>query len=125
ELQDWHIRSAILKDERRRGAGRQDSQERLRYRSDLSNAGLDFGALVKENFNDRDAVVTLRLDMLDVVHGRGHGALGHGDEALLHFLGRDAWKTPDHTHDWNVDLGKNVRGHARDGDDTHEHDQNG
>jgi hypothetical protein len=41
-----------LKDERRRGAGRQDAQERLGDRCDLGNAGLDFGAFVKENLDD-------------------------------------------------------------------------
>src|SRR5437773_789614 len=65
------------------------------------------------------------LDMLDVVHGRGHGALGNGDEALLHFLRRDARETPDHAHNRNVYLGKNVRSHTRDRDNAHEHDQNG
>jgi hypothetical protein len=30
--------------------------------------------------------------MLDVVHGRGHGALGNGDKAFLHFFGCDAGK---------------------------------
>jgi hypothetical protein len=32
--------------------------------------------------------------------------LGHRDEAFLHFFGRDAWKTPDHAHHRDVDLGK-------------------
>ena len=114
-----------MQDERRRRAGWQDAQERLRDRGDLGNSGLNFGAFVEENLNDRDTVVTLGLDMLDVVHGRGHGALGHGDKALLHFLGRDARKTPDHAHHRDVDLGKNVRSHAGDCDDAHEHDQNG
>jgi hypothetical protein len=41
-----------LKDERRRGTGRQDAQKRLGDRCDLGNAGLNFGALVEKNFND-------------------------------------------------------------------------
>src|SRR5207237_9434142 len=86
---------------------------------------LNCGDLVEEIVDVPNTVVTLRLDMLDVVHGRGHGALGNGDEALLHFLGRDARETPDHAHHGDVYLGKNIRGHARDGDDAHEHDQNG
>ena len=114
-----------MKDERRRGAGRHDAQERLSDRCDLSDASLDFGPLVEENFDDRNTVVTLRLDVLDVVHGRGHGTLANRDEAFLHFLGRDAGKAPDHAHHGDVDLWKNVGSHARDRDNAREHDQNG
>jgi len=78
---------------------------------------------VKENFDHGDAVVGLRFDVLDVVHGRGHRPLANGHETLLHFLWRYARVTPDHAHDWNIDRGKNIRRQPQDGNDSDEHDQ--
>ena len=74
---------------------------------------------MKENLNDGDTVVALRFDVIDVVDGRGHGALAYCHKTLLHFLGRDPCVTPDDTHDRNIDVWENVRGHSRDRDHAH------
>ena len=78
---------------------------------------------MKEHFNDRDTVVALRFNMLDVIDRRGHGTLADCDEALFHFLRRDACVAPDHAHHWNVDVRKNIRGHSGDRDHSDQHDQ--
>ena len=69
---------------------------------------------MEEYFDDRNAVVTLRFDVLNIVHGRRHRALADGHETFFHFLGSDAGVTPDHAHYWNVDVRKNIRRYARD-----------
>src|SRR5438132_3773410 len=80
---------------------------------------------MEKNFDDRNAVVALRLDVLDIVHGRGHGALANRDEALFHFFRRDAGVAPDDAYDRDVDVRKNVSGHARDRHDPKQHDEDG
>jgi len=63
-LQNRHVRCAVLNDEGRRGARRQDPQEGLANRSNLRDARSHFGVFMKKNFDDRNAVVTLRLYVL-------------------------------------------------------------
>ncbi len=124
-LQNRNVRRAVLNDERRRGAGRHDPQQRLANRRDLRDTRFHFCSFMEKNFDDRNAVVALRLDVLDIVHGRGHGALANRDEALFHFFRRDAGVAPDDAHDRDVDVRKNVSGHARDRHDPKQHDEDG
>ena len=78
----------------------------------------------------RDAAVGLRLDVLDVVHRGGHGALEDGDHALFHLLGRKTAVAPDDADYRNIDVGKYVHRHRNDGrgaqdGDEHRHDDEG
>ena len=125
ELQNGHVRSAILNDERGRRTRRHDPQKRLANRCDLRDARFHFSAFMKKNFDDRDAVVTLRLDVLNVVDRGRHRALADRDETLFHFFGCDARVAPNHADDWDVDSRKNVRGHPRDRHDSKQHDEDG
>ncbi len=63
DLQNRHVRRAVL-NEGRRGARGQDPQEGLANRSNLRDARFHFGVFMKKNFDDRNAVVTLRLYVL-------------------------------------------------------------
>jgi len=114
-----------LNNERGRRARWHDPQKRLANRCDLRDARFHFCAFMEKNFDDRDAVVTLRLDVLNVVNRGRHRAFADRDEALFHFLGCDARIAPNHADDRDVDSGKNVRGHPRDRYHADEHDQDG
>ena len=48
---------------------------------------LAMSARLEEDFDHRDAVERLRLDVLDVVDRRGQRALGDADDAVGHLLG--------------------------------------
>ena len=86
-------------------------------------ASFGFRPFVEKDLDDSDAAVGLRLDMLDVVDGGGHGPLGDGHKARRHLLRRHSRKAPDDADHRNIDSRKNVRGHPRDGDDPEQDDE--
>ena len=50
-------------------------------------ASLRLAVGCREDFDDSDAVERLRLEVLDVVDGRGERALRDADDAVAHVLG--------------------------------------
>ena len=73
--------------------------------------------------DDRDAVVGLRLDVFDVVDVGGEAALEVGDDALLHFVGREAAVLPEDADDGDVDIGENIDRHGDDGGSAQDGDE--
>src|SRR5438876_9738931 len=94
-------------------------------RCDLRDTSFHFCAFMEKDFDDRDAVVTLRLDVLNVVDRGRHRALADRDEALFHFFGCDARVAPNDADHRDVDSWKNVRSHPRDRHDPEQYDQDG
>jgi hypothetical protein len=78
---------------------------------------------MKEDLDDRDAIERLRLDVLDVVDRRGQAALAGGHNAVGHLLRGEAVVSPDHGHDRNIDVGKDVGGHREDAEDAKDQNQ--
>ena len=48
--------------------------------------------------------------MFDIVYRSRHRPLRHGDDPLLHFIGRNAGERPNYADDWYIDVGKNIVG---------------
>ncbi len=102
----------------------------LRDRGDAGDGGVDAGARLEEDLDDRDAGQRLALDVLDVVHDGADEALEVRDDALLHLLRRQAAVVEHHRDHRDVDLREDVgrdahdRQHADD-DDQHRHDDEG
>jgi len=99
---------------------------RLLRGDDLRDGGLDVRARLEEDLDDRDAGERRRLDVLDIAHRGGEPALVLGRDALPHLLRGEAVVVPDDADDRDVDLGKDVRRHARQRerggeDDEHRH----
>jgi hypothetical protein len=78
----------------------------------------DVGALVQINLLHAHALVAGGLNALDVVHQRGHLPLVQRQDAILHIGGAHAFVGPHHAHHWDVDLRKDVDGHAQRGADA-------
>ena len=123
QLQDRDAGGVVLDHRRREDAGREGPKERLHDRSDLSNRQLRFHIGLKVDLDDGHAVIRLRLDVFDVVHGCGHGPLGDGHNALLHLVGRHARVGLDHADHGDVDVGKDVRRHGEDRNPAQDSDQ--
>jgi hypothetical protein len=122
QLQNGHARGVVLDDVGRGGARRKDAQQRLRDGRDLRQGHLDLGVGLEVEPDDRSAAIGLRLDVLDVVDGGGHGPLEDGDDALFHLFGRKAGVAPYHDADHrDIDVGKDIDRHGQDGG----HAQNG
>jgi hypothetical protein len=84
-----------------------------------------FGSNQKDGvvWHHRDPVERLGLGVLHVVDGRLRNALvGQGD-AACHLLRLQAGVTPDGRDNRDVDGGKDVDSRARDGQHTHQEDQ--
>ncbi len=120
QLENRHARRAVLQDERGGRACGQLAKLRLRNGGDLRHGHVNFDRGMEINLYDRNAVERLRLDVLDVVDGRGQRALRDGNDALLHLFRRKAGVVPDDADDGDVDVGENINGHFRNG---HEADQ--
>ena len=105
------------------GAGRHDAQQGLRDGGDLRERQFDLGVGLEVDADDGDAGVGLRLDVLDVVDGGGHGPLEDGDDALFHLFGRQAVVVPDDADDRDIDVRKDIDRHRDDGGDAQNGDQ--
>src|SRR5205814_1152933 len=95
-------------DQRRGGARWQRADDGLSNRGDLRYAGIDGSALAEEHFDDANAIVGVRLDVLDIVDRGGERALLVVVNALFDFLGVQTGISPDDAHHRDVDRGENV-----------------
>jgi hypothetical protein len=68
---------------------------------------------VKEDLDDTEGIVGIRLEVLDVVDRRRQRALEGGDNAPGHLVGRQALVLKGHADDRDVDAGKNIDRHAQ------------
>src|SRR5581483_10733584 len=124
ELQNGNAGCVVFKNVGWKDAGWKWTQDGLREGRDLGNGQVDAGIRLKEYFYNRDAVIGRRFHVLDVVNGGGHGALVDGDDALGHLLRRQAGVGPYYGYNGNIDVRKDVFGHAENGDAAehrHEH----
>ena len=113
ELDDGHGGGAVVQDQRRRLAGRQLLEERLRDRRHLRIGGGDVGPGVKEDFHDAERRVRVRLDVLDVVHRGGERALERRDDPSRHLVGRQSGVLKGDADDGNIDAWKDIDRHAQ------------
>ena len=78
---------------------------------------------LEEDLDDADAHQRLRFDVLDVVDRGGHAALGVGDDAVGHLLGREAAVLPHHRHHRNIDVRKDIHGHGFNAENAQDQNQ--
>src|SRR5271166_505105 len=78
---------------------------------------------MKENANDRDAVVGLRFNVLDVIDRGRQRSLTNGDDALFHLLRRNSHIAPHQADHRYVNVRENVRRHDEDRDAAKNRDQ--
>ncbi len=116
KLQNRDAGGVELDDQRRRGAWRERAQGGLRDGGDLGDRVRDLDARLKIDLDDRNAVERLRLDVLDIVDGRGEGAFRNGDDAVRHVRRREAGVVPDDADDGDIDIGENVGRRIEDGE---------
>jgi len=76
---------------------------------------------VEEVLDDPNAGQRLRLGVLDVIDGGLGVALGRGDNAIGHVLGRQTGVIPDAADDRNVDRREDVGRGAHDGERAQQH----
>jgi len=88
----------------------QSAQHHLIDGGHLGHGVADIHVRLEEELDDAGAVERLRLDVLDVVDCRGHDPLAGSHDAAGHLLRREASVAPDHRHNGNVDVRKDVRG---------------
>jgi hypothetical protein len=123
QLQDRDARGVVLDDERRKGAGRQRADLQLADGRDLRHCLRNVHARMEEDLDDPDAHQRLRLDVVDVIDGYGHAALGIGHDAVGDLIRRQAGEVPHHRHHGDVDVGKDVHRHRFDAVDAEDQDQ--
>ncbi len=80
----------------------------LRYRGNLGLRHRCIRTGLEVDLHNPAAVIGLALDMLDIIHGRGQGALVIIHHAARHILGHQARIGPDHCHNRNTNTGKYV-----------------
>src|SRR3546814_550441 len=108
ELDDRHRRGVVVEDQRRRGAGRERLEDRLRDRRHLRVGGGDVDAGLEENLDDAEADQRGRFDVLDVVDRRCQHALIWGRDARRHLIGRQAGVLPGHRDHRDLDRREDV-----------------
>src|SRR5579883_2695351 len=84
QLQDRNRGSVVGDDERRRGAGWELFELRLRYSGYLRDGAREICMRLKEDFDHTGSFHRLRFDVLDIVDSGGEGALGDIDDAVGH-----------------------------------------
>jgi hypothetical protein len=87
----------------------------LRDGRDLRQRHFDLGVGLEVDADDGSAAVGLGLDVLDVVDGGGHGPLEDGHHAFFHLFGREAAVAPDYADHRDIDIGKDIHRHGKDG----------
>ena len=120
ELENRHARRVVLQDLRRKRARRHVADLDLALRHDLRQREIHLHVRMEEHADDRDALVRLRLDVLDADDVRRERALEVRDDAALHLLRRQPVVLPDDADDRNVDVGKDIHRHRRDRDAARE-----
>ena len=125
DLDDRHGGSAVVQDQRRRGARRQLPDHRLRDRRHLRVGGADIDIGLEEDLDDADAGIGIGDDVLDVVDRRRQRPLERRDDAPGHLVRRQAGVVPDHADDGDADVGKDVgrRAQRRQRSDDQEQDR--
>ena len=78
---------------------------------------------LEEDADDAEAGEGLGFLVFDVVDGGGEGALAADGDDFGHFLGRDPGVAPDDRNHRNIDIGKDIGGHADDSDAAEHHDE--
>src|SRR5258708_31191766 len=100
-------------------ARRQWSGLGLRNRRDLRNTLLEVCGRLEEDFNHRDSVERLRLNVFDVVDSGSKVPLRNGNDPVAHVLWHETVIVPDTAADGNVNGRKNVRWPASNLDPPH------
>ena len=125
DLNDGHIGRVELDDVGRLHARRRDAQNRVALGGDLGDGGADVGALLEVDLENALAGDRQGFDAFDAVHRGGIGALADEDDAPLHIFGAQAVVAPGHINDRNINCGKDIDDHARNRDESGQHDQDG
>ena len=129
ELQDGNAGGIVFQNVGREHAGRHLADGRLHGGGDLRHRHIDFDVRMEVDADHRVSVIGLRFDVLDVVDVGGEAAFEAGDDALLHFLGREAVVGPKHADNGDVDIRKDIDRHsdnggaAEDGDEDRHDDE--
>ena len=123
ELNDRGGGGVIGNHQRGRGARRQAAHRDLGDGRDLRDGPLNVGPGTEEDLDDPQAVDRLRFGVLDVGDRDVDAALGVGDDAVGYILRGHAGIEPDHRDHRDVDLRKDVGGHAQDGDRRQDQDE--
>ncbi len=110
QLQDRHRRGVVVHDQRRRGAGRHLLQDGLRNRRYLRIRYGDVHAGLEVDLGDAHAIDRLRLDVLDVVDGRGEHSLERRIHTTGHLVGRHTGELPGHGNHRNIDFREDIGG---------------
>jgi hypothetical protein len=113
ELDNGHARGVVLDDQRRLDAGRHLFERGLRIGRHLGHRDIDIRFGLKEELDDRDAGVSVRLDVLNVVDERRDEALELSGDAPRHLIGSHARVLVRDGDDRNANVGEDVRGHSR------------
>src|SRR5271165_367884 len=122
DLQHRDAGGVVLHDERRLNPWRHQQPDVVRRRNDLCDRKIDTDVRLKIDLLDRDAVQSLRLDILDPTDGGAHRVFAVGGDALLHLGRAETGVLPDHSDDRDVDLRKNVRRHRPERGDAEKQD---
>ncbi len=80
---------------------------------------------LKKYFHHANAIEGLRFDVLDIVDRGGEGAFEAVNDAAGNLLGVHAGVIPQDADDRNVDIRKDVRGGAKNGNRADNQQQNG
>ena len=91
----------------------------------MRHRSIDVRILLEKDLHHADAVIGLRLDMLDIIHSGGHGTLVGRDHAPLDLFRRQTRVVPHHTHDRDTDVREDVSGSTQGGDHAEDKDQKG
>src|SRR5262249_12000856 len=102
----------VVDDAGRTDSGWQDIFDRLADRGELRDRKSGIRTGLEIEFQETDAVVRDRLDVIDPVDRGGSRALADVDDALFHFLRRQSGVVPHHVHKWHIDGGEDVEVHA-------------
>jgi hypothetical protein len=108
DLDDRHRRSVVVQNQRRRRAGRELLQQRLRDRRDLRVGGADIDIGLEEDLDDAKPVIGVGDDVLDIVHRRRQRALERRGDAPCHLIRRQAGILPDHADHGDADIREDV-----------------
>ena len=100
-------------------------EHRLSDGSHLRHGSVNVRILLEEDLDYSDAVIRLRLNVLDIVDSSGHASLAQRNQAFFHFFWRQACVAPYHAYDRDVDIGENVNGSTHDGYHTENQNQYG
>ncbi len=113
QLQHRDARGVVLDDEGGCRARRQTPQLHLADCAYLGHSAANVHMWLEEDFDDRDAVQRLRLNVLNIVHCRGHAALAVEGDAGRHLLSGEAGVLPYHRYDRDIYIRKNIRRHRQ------------